>query len=89
MLSGYYDVLFCSVSFVFWPFCSLTSLEPWSLGPEPSVQCTHEAPPPVATPLSMEYFVTSPVKAKFHYVMWSQTGPNLVADLSQTCLLVP
>ena len=31
-------------------------------------------------PLSMEYFVMSPVKAKFHYATWSQTGPKLVAD---------
>ena len=25
------------------------------------------------------------LKAKFHYAIWSQTGPKLVADLSQTC----
>jgi len=25
------------------------------------------------------------LKAKFHYAIWSQTGPRLVADLSQTC----
>ena len=25
------------------------------------------------------------IKAKFHYAIWSQTGPRLVADLSQTC----
>jgi len=24
-------------------------------------------------------------EAKFHYAVWSQTGPKLVADLSQTC----
>jgi len=24
-------------------------------------------------------------KAKFYYAIWSQTGPKLVTDLSQTC----
>jgi len=28
------------------------------------------------------------VKAKFHYANWSQISPRLVADVSQTCLLV-
>jgi len=25
------------------------------------------------------------LKAKFHYAIWSQSGPKVVADLSQTC----
>jgi len=24
-------------------------------------------------------------EAKFHYALWSQTGPKLIADLSHTC----
>jgi len=27
-------------------------------------------------------------EAEFHYAIWSQTGPKLVVDLSQTCWLV-
>jgi len=30
----------------------------------------------------------SKLQTKFHYVIWLQTGPRLVADLSQTFLLV-
>jgi len=26
-------------------------------------------------------WIARPVKAKFHYAIWSQTGPRLVADL--------
>jgi len=31
--------------------------------------------------MSLKVIRNGPVKAKFHYAIWSQTGPRLVADL--------
>ena len=35
--------------------------------------------------IPLRYLVADRFEAKFLYAIWSQTGPKLVADLSQTC----
>jgi len=57
----------------------------------PLTACPHlvnKGPLPLRTysvnvAILLSSFIMSSIKAKFHYAIWSQTGPKLVADLQR------